>query len=54
MPILLPIISGEGAVLKPQLVFYTVYKITLSFKKKRKETVVFRYTSETEANFLPF
>jgi len=54
MPVLLPTINGEGAVLKPQPVFYTIFKIILSFRKNLKGILVFRYTSEIDANFLPF
>lgn len=54
MPALLPTINGEGAVLKPQPVFYTIFKTILSFRKNLKGILVFRYTSEVDANFLPF
>lgn len=37
MPVLLPTINGEGAVLKSQPVFYTIFKIILSFRKNLKK-----------------
>lgn len=42
MPVLLPTINGEGAVLKPQPVFYTIFKIMLSFRKKIKRSTSFQ------------